>query len=192
MISDLAARINSKRCARSGRARAHLQWSDGISLSCQSSLVQNNDIVDATDGGESSAERSPSARLTLRYRHLWVAQLDDPQQQHPRQDGMWAACWLWKADIQRVLLGGINSKPSSVCRTVLADRSGRPCAMAARGQLLARHSRGQHHLWRLRNRREQAYTAARCNLMTQMGNDTLGSQNASAMIKIGIVSVEQN
>lgn len=28
--------------------------------------------------------------------------------------------------------------------------------------------------------------------MTQMGNDTLGSQNASAMIKIGIVSVEQN
>ena len=27
------------------------QWADGISLSCQSSLVQNNVIVDATDGG---------------------------------------------------------------------------------------------------------------------------------------------
>ncbi|ORY25919.1 hypothetical protein BCR39DRAFT_542550 [Naematelia encephala] len=27
------------------------QWSDGISLSCMSSLVQNNTIVDATDGG---------------------------------------------------------------------------------------------------------------------------------------------
>jgi parallel beta-helix repeat protein len=34
-------------------SRPHLttQWADGISLSCQSSLVQNNVIVDATDGG---------------------------------------------------------------------------------------------------------------------------------------------
>ena len=30
---------------------AHTQWSDGISLSCASSLVQYNTITDATDGG---------------------------------------------------------------------------------------------------------------------------------------------
>ena len=31
--------------------KANEQWADGISLSCQSSLVQNNIITDATDGG---------------------------------------------------------------------------------------------------------------------------------------------
>lgn len=48
------------------------QWADGISLSCQNSLVQNNDIVDATDGGESFWYP-----LNTSYCYFWCTRLND-------------------------------------------------------------------------------------------------------------------
>jgi len=48
--SDVFQEVPSCPC-RVRHGRADKQWADGISLSCQSSLVQNNVIVDATDGG---------------------------------------------------------------------------------------------------------------------------------------------
>jgi hypothetical protein len=75
---------------RASGAEGLRQWADGISLSCSSSLVQHNTIVDATDGGEhtpfshSSHVRPWRADIGLRDRNLWLAILDHPKQHHSR------------------------------------------------------------------------------------------------------------
>ncbi|CAD6563949.1 MAG: hypothetical protein TREMPRED_002390 [Tremellales sp. Tagirdzhanova-0007] len=45
-------------------------WADGISLSCQQSLVQNNIITDATDGGLSENIQTLACEVTLIQYHL--------------------------------------------------------------------------------------------------------------------------
>ncbi|WVR06444.1 hypothetical protein IAU60_003475 [Kwoniella sp. DSM 27419] len=107
---------------------AFQNWADGISLSCADSLVENNDITDATDGG---IVVFGAPKSTVRNNTISVK--------------------------TRTMLGGINlvdvvpSLPEGNFSQTLVDGN-----------------------------------TIRGGFATSMGNDTLGPNNASAIIKIGI------
>ena len=107
---------------------AFQQWADGISLSCQSSLVQGNTIVDATDGGIVIFGAPYS---TIRNNHIHVK--------------------------TRTMLGGIN----------MVD-------------VLPWKPEGNYSGVTVENNLIEGGFA------TDFGNDTMGKNNASAMIKIGM------
>ncbi|ORX37311.1 hypothetical protein BD324DRAFT_625659 [Kockovaella imperatae] len=109
-------------------SEAFQQWADGISLSCQESLVQGNTIVDATDGGI-VIFGAPDSVIRDNLIHVKT----------------------------RTLLGGINMvdvlpwRPEGNFSNVLVENN---------------HISG--------------------GFATDIGNDTMGMNNASAIIKIGI------
>ena len=120
------------------------QWSDGISLSCQSSLVQNNVITDATDGGIVIFE-SPYSTVTNNTIRVETVSSHTLRQLR----GVLIP--------QRTTLGGINMVDVVPWTTF--------------GNYTGVHVHNNH---------------IHGGFATSYGNSSLGPNNASAVIKIGI------